>query len=131
MTMALLALEEIINRQQEKRTTVLCWSQTAPITHLEPGAQTPRGEVEPLVLRPATGCGDRDAPAGAPVCLYKSHPSRDSYVAPFHDIFLKPKKHFFLFTALSLVLMYQLFHCRTFCDHTHPILLLPGLITSA
>lgn len=61
MTMALPALEEIVNRQQEKRTSVLCWSQTAPITHLEPAAQTPRGEVEPLVLRPATGCGDRGA----------------------------------------------------------------------
>lgn len=55
------SLEEIVNRQQDQKTTVVCRSQTAPITHLEPAAQTARGEVEPLVLRSATGCRDGGA----------------------------------------------------------------------
>lgn len=63
MTMAPVALEEIVNRQQDRGTTVVCRSQTAPITHLEPAAQTARGDVEPLVLRLATGCRDGGAPA--------------------------------------------------------------------
>lgn len=59
--MALVALEEVVNRQQDQGTTVVCRSQAAPITHLEPAAQTARGGVEPLVLRSATGCRDGGA----------------------------------------------------------------------
>lgn len=44
MTMALLAPEEIVNRQQDQGTTVVCRSQTAPITHLEPATQTAGGK---------------------------------------------------------------------------------------
>lgn len=102
MTMALVALEEIVNRQQEQGTTVVCRSQTAPITHLEPAAQTARGEVEPLVLRSATGCRDGGALAQTEqpelpcVCtnptllvtlmwLNSSHFSRTNiFLVPFH-----------------------------------------------
>lgn len=102
MTMALVALEEIVNRQQDQGTTVVCRSQTAPITHLEPAAQTAREDVEPLVLRSATGC--RDRAARAPVCLYKSLPASDSYVVKFLTFI--SNQHFF--SALSLVLMQSL-----------------------
>lgn len=102
MTMARVALEEIVNRQQDQGTTVVCRSQTAPITHLEPAAQTARGGVEPLLLRSATGCRDGGALAqteqpellcvstnptllGALMWLNSSHFSKtNSFLVPFH-----------------------------------------------
>lgn len=120
MTMALVALEEVVNRQQDQGMTVVCRSQTAPITHLEPAAQTARGDVEPVVLRSATGYGDERALAQTEqpklqfVCANPTLPVTLLWLNSSH--FSKTN----ILRALSLVLMYQGFLCRTFYDHTHP-----------
>ena len=63
--MGLVALEEIVMGQQDQATAAVCRSQTASITHLEPGAQTDsRGGGGAAGLNSATGCkGQRSLPA--------------------------------------------------------------------
>lgn len=75
MTMGLAALEEIVmGRGTSKRLpshTVCVLQSTAPITHLEPGAQTAGGEeVEPLAQPRLWAAGEDKPPAQThPPCL--------------------------------------------------------------
>lgn len=61
MTMSLAALEEIV--MGNRAAAAVCWSQQPQSPHLEPGAQTAGGKVEPLSLTSTACCRDGGAPA--------------------------------------------------------------------